>query len=53
MQTAVSNNGLGKVQKVLPKPKKSVLELANTIPHGRYKELSSILEAHEIPKERK
>lgn len=53
MQTAVSNNGFGKVQKATPKPKKSVLELAKTIPFGRYKGLSGILEPHEIPKERK
>ena len=50
MQTVVSNNGLGKVQKALPKTKKSILELAKTIPHGRYKGLSGILEAYEIPK---
>jgi hypothetical protein len=53
MQTAVSNNGLGKVAKTTPKPKKSLFELAQTIPHGRYKGLSKILEPYEIPKDRK
>ena len=53
METAESNDGLGKVQKALPKPKKSILELVKTIPHGRYKGLSKILDPHEIPKNRK
>ena len=55
MQTAVLNNGLGKGQKAIriPKTKKSLFELAQTIPDGRYKGLSKILESHEIPKDRK
>ena len=53
METTALNNGLGKVKKALPKPKKSILELVKTIPHGRYKGLSKILEPHEIPKNRK
>lgn len=51
MQTVVSNNGLVKVKKALSRPKKSILELAKTIPNGRYKGLSDILETYEIPKE--
>ena len=52
METTASNNGLGKVKKALPKTQKSLFELAQTIPHGRYKGLSQILEPHEIPKDR-
>ena len=52
METTTSNDGLGKVKKPLPKPKKSLFELAQTIPHGRYKGLSQILEPHEIPEDR-
>ena len=53
MESAVSDNDFGEVQKALPKPKKSILEIVKTIPHGRYKGLSKILEPHEIPKNRK
>ena len=55
MENTESNDGLGKVQKAtrIPKTKKSLFELAKTIPHGRYKGLSQILEPHEIPKNRK
>ena len=52
METTASNNGLGKVKKVLPKTQKSLFELAQTIPHGCYKGLSQILEPHEIPEDR-
>ena len=54
METNASNDGLGKVEKAtrIPKTKKSLFELAQTIPHGRYKGLSQILEPHEIPKDR-
>jgi hypothetical protein len=48
MQTITSNNGMGKVRET-PK-RKSVIELAKTIPFGRYKGLSKILAPDEIPK---
>ena len=38
-----------KPKKVIPKPRKSVLELAKEIPKDRYKGLSDILEEYEIP----
>ena len=36
-----------KPKKVIPKPRRSVLELAKEIPKDRYKGLSDILEEHE------
>ena len=40
-------NNKPKPKKVIPKPRKSILELAKEIPKDRYKGLSDILEEHE------
>ena len=52
MKTIISKNGLGNVQTRVQNPprQKSVIELAREIPKGKFAELSSILEPHEIPK---
>jgi hypothetical protein len=52
-KTGTKNRGIGKMKTLSAKPvKKSLWELINEIPDGKYKGLISLLEPHELPSEK-
>ena len=48
MRATTQTKGLDRVREILPKPKvKSLMELSQEIPEGKYAGLSKLLEPHE------
>jgi hypothetical protein len=51
MRATTQTKGLDRVREILPKPRvKSLMELSQEIPDGKYAGLSKLLEPHESPK---
>jgi uncharacterized protein (DUF3820 family) len=48
MRATTQTKGLDRVREILPKPRvKSLMELSQEIPEGKYEGLSKLLEPHE------
>jgi len=48
MRATTQTKGLDRVREILPKPRvKSLMELSQEIPEGKYAGLSKLLESHE------